>query len=407
MTPPAAATRVPAVVLSCLGAPEGDLNVVRSLGEQGVPVTVISEYADPPSAASRHCGEFLHLPGYTQQPERLLDVLQRMRDRYGMAPVVFPSADPDLMALNQLQPQTRELVRSTLAPAGLIAELSDKRRFNDLALRVNLPVPRTYTPGSMDEVAEVARVADFPLILKPSHPVAWKHPDIPRDIARAKAILVDDADELLRICRILAPHGFELLIQEYIPGGDEEHYDVHAYIDRTGRPQATYCGRKWRIYPPHAGSGCFVESLQIPELEDLALDILRKVDYRGIANINFKRHQRTGAYKLLEINPRVSQWNILAARSGVNLPWIAYRDACGLPPAPLPRRRTGVFYVNGKNDLRAFMQYRRMGEWSVGRYIGSLLKPGMVYQAWSLADPGPALRLTGGWLAAKIGLRRS
>jgi hypothetical protein len=31
----------------------------------------------------------------------------------------------------------------------------------------------------------------------------------------------------------------------------------------------------------------------------------------------------------------------------------------------------------------------------------------MVYQAWSWADPGPALRLTGGWLATKLGLRRA
>jgi predicted ATP-grasp superfamily ATP-dependent carboligase len=398
---------IPAVVLSCLGAPEGDLNVVRSLGEHGVPVTVISEYADPPSGASRHCREFVYLPGYTQAPERLLEALQGLRQRHGTAPVVFPSADPDLTALNQLQSRLTDVVRSTLAPAALIDELMDKRRFNDLALRVGLPVPRTYTPSTMAEVEEVARSAEYPLIVKPSQPVAWKHPDIPLAIARAKAILVEEASELLRICRAVAPHGMELLIQEYIPGGDEEHYDVHAYIDRNGRSLATYSGRKWRIYPPHAGSGCYVESLHIPELEELALDILRKVDYRGIANINFKRHSRTGAYKLLEINPRVSQWNILAARSGVNLPWIAYRDVCGLLPETPPVRRTGVFYLNGKNDLRAFRAYHRMGEWSLGRYISSLLRPGMVYQAWSWADPGPALRLTGGWLATKLGLRRA
>lgn len=403
---PAKPVSVPAVVLSCLGAPEGDLNVVRSLGEHGVPVTVISEYADPPSGASRYCREFIHVPGYTQAPDKLLAVLQRMRERTGQAPVVFPSADPDLTALNQMQSRLADVVRSTLAPAALVEELMDKRRFNDLALRLGLPVPRTYTPSTMAEVEQVARSAEYPLIVKPSHPVAWKHPDIPKDIARAKAILIDEANELLRICRAIAPYGLELLIQEYIPGADEEHYDVHAYIDRSGRPLATYCGRKWRIYPPHAGSGCYVESLQIPELEDLALDILRKVDYRGIANINFKRHARTGAYKLLEINPRVSQWNILAARSGVNLPWIAYRDACELPPEALPHRRTGVFYLNGKNDLRAFRVYRKLGEWTFDRYLASLLRPGLVCQVLNFSDPGPALRLTGGWLATKLRMRR-
>ena len=54
----------PAVVLACAGAPEGDLNLVRSLGEQGVPVIVLGEYADPPSRYSRYCIEFVQVPDF-------------------------------------------------------------------------------------------------------------------------------------------------------------------------------------------------------------------------------------------------------------------------------------------------------------------------------------------------------
>jgi len=70
--------RVPAVVLSCSGAPEGDLNVVRSLGEQGVPVIVVSEYADPPSRLSRYCTEFIQVPDF-DNPSALSDVLAALR----------------------------------------------------------------------------------------------------------------------------------------------------------------------------------------------------------------------------------------------------------------------------------------------------------------------------------------
>jgi D-aspartate ligase len=396
---------IPAVVLSCDGAHEGALNVVRSLGELGVPIVVIADHANPAAAASRHCSEFIHLPDFTAVPQRLGEVLQQLRDKHGTAPVVFPTADPDLKALNSLQSPGGGGLRLALAAPAIVDVLMDKLRFNELAVQAGLPVPRAYAASSLAEVESLADRAEYPLIVKPSHPVAWKHDGIPPEISRAKAILVDSKAELLRICRAVDPYGLNLIVQEYVPGGDEEHYDVHAYIDRSGQALATYSGRKWRIYPPHAGSGCFVESLHVPELEELALGILRKIDYRGLANINFKRSSRSGAFRLLEINPRVSQWNILAARSGVNLPWIAYRDLCGLPPQALPERRTQVFYVNGKKDFKAFQEYRRTREWTLGRYVSSLLRPGMVYQTLSLKDPGPALRLTGLWLAAKFGLR--
>ena len=51
-----------AVVLSCLGASEGDLNLVRSLGEAGVPVIVLSEYAEVPAGRSRHCSRLIVAP---------------------------------------------------------------------------------------------------------------------------------------------------------------------------------------------------------------------------------------------------------------------------------------------------------------------------------------------------------
>jgi predicted ATP-grasp superfamily ATP-dependent carboligase len=344
----------------------------------------------------------VYVPHYSETPEDLFETLKHLSHQHGTAPVIFPSADPDMAALNQMQDRLKELVRCTLAPSSLISELTDKRLFDALAQRLQLPVPITYTPSTLAEVDIVAQTAIFPLIIKPSHSVAWKHTEIPIDISRAKAILIQTPEELINVCRILEPYGLAVLIQEYVPGGDEEHYDVHAYINRKGQVQAIYSGRKWRIYPPHAGSGCFVESVKIPELEDLAINILQKVGYQGIANINFKRHNITGEFKLLEINPRVSQWNILATRSGVNLPWIAYRDACGLPPEPLPVRRTGVFYLNGKNDFRAFQQYHRMGELTIASYLGSLIKMGVVYQALSLSDPGPSFHLSRRWLQTKL-----
>lgn len=402
---PAAVACPPAIVLACAGAPEGDLNVMRSLGEQGVPVIVVSEYADPPSRYSRHCIEFIQMPDFARHPQVLLSVLSDLARRHGGPLPVFPSADPDLEALNQLREAARPHVRWTMAEPALVAALMDKRAFSVLANRCHLPIPRTFTPTTLDEVEHIADRLDYPAIAKPSLPTSWRHPDLPREIRTAKAIVLQSGAELLAVCRAVAPRGLSLILQEYVPGDDSAHYDVHAYIDRQGVARATFCGRKWRIHPPHVGSGCYVEALHEPALEALALDILQRLDYRGIANLNFKRHSVTGEFKLLEINARVSQWTILTTRAGVNLPWMAYRDVCGLAQDTPSPRRTGLWYVSGKNDFRAVRRYVHEGVWTWGAYLRSLLKRPMVFQVLSLRDPGPALRLTGHWIAEKMRLR--
>lgn len=397
--------RLPAVVLACAGAPEGDLNVVRSLGEQGVPVVVVAEYADPPSRYSRHCRAFVQVPDFVGHPQALLAVLADLARQHGGPLPVFASADPDLEALNGLQAQARPHVRWTMAEPALVTALMDKRLFSDLAVRHGLPVPRTFTPQSLDEVERIVPQMTFPVIIKPSQPTAWKHPQLPRRFRMAKAIVLETAAALLEACGTLAPFGMHFILQEYVPGGDEAHYDVHAFVDRSGVTRATFCGRKWRIQPPHVGSGCHVESLHEPALEAQVAAMLERLGYRGIANLNFKRHARTGEFKLLEINPRVSQWTILTTRSGINLPWLAYRDACDLPPQEAPPRRTGLWYVSGKNDFRAARVYVREGLWTWGSYLRSLLRRPMVFQVLCLRDPGPALRLTAHWIAEKMRLR--
>lgn len=384
---------VPAVVLSCQGAPDGDLNVVRSLGEQGVPVIVLSEYAGAPAASSRHCDENLVVEGFTKNTARLLDALSALHRRLGVRPVVFASADPDLNALIELAESIDAVSIGSVVDPALSAILTDKQRFHVLAHSHGLPVPRTVALSGLtlqEAASHVERELQFPIILKPSQPTAWHGPGIPTELSDAKAVPIADRAALAQILRELGAGLGQTLVQELVPGDDEAHYDVHAYVGRDGRVQARYCGRKWRIYPPHAGSGCYVESVEHEALETLAVQILQRIGYRGIANMNFKRHAVTGEFKLLEINPRVSQWNILATRSGVNLAWLAYCDALGWQAPVLPARRVGIFYVNGRADARAFRIYRREGLWSWPSYLRSWLRRPLVQQLWQLRDLGPA-----------------
>ena len=397
------ARQAPAVVLACAGAPEGDLNAVRSLGERGIKVIVIGEYAQPPSRHSRHCTGFRHVPDFTRHPKRLASALREIEAEHGAAPVVFPTADPDLQALLEVLPGLGERIRPALAAPDLVAQLVDKARFDELARQQDLPVPRTLRIERMAQIEDIiAGEIAFPMIVKPAQPVAWQHPGVEPAVARAKAVVVETPERLREIARMLAPHGFHIIAQEYVPGGDVEHFTVDVYIGPDGAVRASSCGRKLRHDPPHVGSGSYCENLRLPELEMLAAEALTRIGYRGVANLDFKRHELTGEYKLLEINPRLSQWHILTTRCGMNLPEMAWRDACGLPAAAPSKRRTGLRYLNEKCDFRAARQYVREGELSWSRYLGTLLRPGTVRQLAPMDDLGPALHLTRDWFAQKL-----
>jgi predicted ATP-grasp superfamily ATP-dependent carboligase len=381
-----------AIVLACDGAAEGPLNVVRALGAAAVPVALVCESAETPAASSRHVRRVVVARRFTSDPGALVDAVRSIAAASAGRPIVFPTADPDLMLVSRTRDALDAVCEVSTPPSDLVAQLSDKRRFDALARRHSLPVPATHAPASLEELRGACAAARFPVIVKPSHPKAWHAPALEEVVGGAKGIRVDSAGAMLELGTAIGKVNFDYLVQELVPGPDEEHFDVHAYLDRAGTPLAHFSGQKLRIFPPHAGSGCFVRSVEQPELVELALQVLRAVRFTGIANMNFKRDPASGKFWLLEINPRVSQWNILASRCGINLPEIAYRDLAGLGAARPAPQQNGVYYLNFANDLAAVRIYRKEGLLTWGRYARSLLLRPRIDQWWDAHDPAPFLR---------------
>jgi D-aspartate ligase len=378
-----------AVVLSCKGAAEGDLNVVRSLGRCGIPVTVIAEYENAPASQSRYCTEFALIPLFTRDPKALRNFLIEYAGRQTHRPVLFPTADPDLLLLSQLRAELRQHFHLPLASASLVDTLVDKARFAELASQHGLPVPATHVAHTLEEAAELASRLRFPVMLKPPHPTSWSRQSAGNLTRDRKALIAQNRSDYLSACQELFQSGLAFLTQEYIPGGDEEHFDLHAYVDSDCKVRACFTGRKIRVWPPHAGSGCYVVSTRVEPLIALGMSILQKIGFTGLANLNFKRDPWSGQFRLLEINPRVSQWNILGAVCGINLPYLAYCDAVGAPPPGQAHQIENVYYIHFRNDARAFCGYRRFGEWSLWRYLVSLCRGRRIYQllAWDDLKP--------------------
>lgn len=384
-----------AVVLSCLGGSQGDLGVVRTLGREGVRVVLVAEGVsgsdDGLAALSRYTAEHHRVPGFGYD-EAVLAVLDRIAQAQGHRgrPVLIPTADPDLDFVTRNRVRLERRFALVSPRADLVRACLDKSRFAQWAAEHRLPVPRTWRPQGLQAVQAIGEQANFPLILKPVYPPSWTREPVCTMVGGLKALTVGDALALEQAYRRIAAVDPALVVQDFIPGRDDRLYSLHAYLDAQSRPLAWFTGRKLRTFPVDAGIGCLVESVHEPALVEEGLAALQRVGWTGFALMQFKHDPRDGRFKLLEINPRTSSWNLLAAACGVNLPWIASRDAMGLPPLAPPRQRDGLRYLYLDNDWRAFLDYRRRGELSTWSWLASMRRV-RVCQLLALDDPKPFL----------------
>lgn len=362
-------TTRPALLID--GNARGDLGVVRSLGLLGVPVILLSGWQRSVTARSRYVTRTLPFPAHdapaAARIDRLCEVARALPER----PVVFLSGDRSLRLLSPHRDQVLEVADLDLAPTEIVEACAEKDRFAELATERGLPVPRTWVGRRADELAPVLDAFDFPVFVKPATHEAWH--GVPRDVAPVvKGTTVTSADALRRLFAGLERHGAgPTLVQEFIAGDDDLHYDVHAYVDATGRMTRAFSGRKHRIFPAHAGLGAFVVSDHQPELIALAADTLARIGFRGIANMNFKRDARTGAFRLMEINGRYSTWTELPARAGCNMPEAGYAAMTGQPVAAA-RQRDGIGWLDLARDRGAMRTYRAEGLWPWPAYLASL-----------------------------------
>lgn len=86
---------------------------------------------------------------------------------------------------------------------------------------------------------------------------------------------------------------------------------------------------RWK-YPRVGGTACWVETKNVPQINDQAKTILDCIDYQGIAELPFLKDEH-GHWRLIELNPRA--WLQVALATKANFPLIhyAYCDLLNYP----------------------------------------------------------------------------
>ena len=333
--------------MTALALVMGDVDLVRALGIEGISTAFLGSARDP-ARFSRHVEVLLPSIDPWEDQEGAVAGLLAFASSQAEAPVLFPQTDASLLLASRHRDRLRDGFRLALADADLVEQLVDKGRFQALAARHELPVPRAQRldprPGDPPPSLDVP----FPLVIKPLvRTPAWK-----RLAGEAKAIHVLEREDYVALWRRLVDLESALLAQELIHGSERSIESYHAYVDESGATPGEFTGRKIRTLPPRYGHSTAVEVTPLPDVAELGREVLARLGLRGVAKLDFKRDGH-GRLHLLEINARFNLWHYPAAVAGVNLPALVYADLTGRQRPPVAPLRRPVLWCDPLPDLRA------------------------------------------------------
>jgi predicted ATP-grasp superfamily ATP-dependent carboligase len=208
-------------------------------------------------------------------------------------------------------------------PPQLPHQLANKACLQALCAESGIPSARSIVPRSFDDVRAFTEGSKFPVMVKAAE--QW----LPlKDMSKSSAKVIQTRKELFNFYE---NYNYEesqsLIFQEYIPGED---WICHGYYNSEKNVNITFTGRKLRSYPTDAGSTALGLSVDNEILRSLSEKLLKTVAYSGIIDMDWRKDERDGQYKILDCNPRVGQnFRMFESSAGIDVVRAQHLDLCG------------------------------------------------------------------------------
>lgn len=360
------------------------LSVIRCLGEHGIH-TVAVNYSDEHNygAKSKYTSEKLIAPHYRKDTEAFIQFLIEYAKQQDAPPVLIPCHDNYVEVVDRYLDKLKPYYLIPQTQQGLYTTLMDKQKLYELAQQHGVLVPETVHVDEEDYIEQVEQRIGYPCIVKPvDSPAFMAH-------FHRKLFRVQNREEMVLAIERSKSAGFEVFVQRIIPGFDDHMYTFDAYMNQESQVTHWTTCQKYRQYPINFGASVYTGQVYVPELYEIGSRFFKAIGYKGFAEIEFKKDAQTGKFYLIEVNVRITNFNSLLHKIGLNMPYITYRELTGnpLPPKAVTENTNTVFWY-AYEDLYAIRGYLRTKQLTAGQVFRSFFKP-KAYAVWSLKDPKP------------------
>lgn len=363
-------TRIPVLVLSASPrvrrSPHGGLGILRTLGRLGVPVYTVDSDPRGPASYSRYVHGRFVFDLEAASPEATVDYLLEVGGRLGSRAVLIPTWDEMSLLVSDSYDALSEHFLLPHQPDGLARSLASKKEMFRLARQHSVQTPESMFPTGIEDVREFAVAAAFPVMLKG---IAGNR--LQQRTGR-KMVIVERPDELIRLyAEMEDPDDPNLMLQEYIPGGDDAIWMFNGYFDHESDCLVGFTGRKLRQTPVYTGATSLGVCLNNDVVEETTRRWMKELGYRGILDIGYRYDARDGQYKVLDVNPRIGgTFRLFVGHNGMDVARALYLDLTG-QPVPRTEQVEGRKWMD-ERDVISCLQYRRDHRLTLRQWVTSL-----------------------------------
>jgi D-aspartate ligase len=276
----------------------GALAVARTLGRLGVQIFAVVDDGYSPLAMSRYVTSTFVWESWPGDPASFRKEMATIAEVIDHPSIIIPMDDMSAVFVAENAASLARWFLLPQVPPQLPRQLANKASLYALCAKIGIPSVPSVVPHSIDDVRAFAHGTAFPVVVKTAEQWLLLHD-------RYSTKVIQTPGELFEFYeKINCAEYSRTILQEYIAGDD---WISHGYYNTENNIYVTFTGRKLRAYPADAGSTALGVSLGNETLRCQSERFLKAVAYSGITDMDWRKDERDGQYKILDCNPRVGQ----------------------------------------------------------------------------------------------------
>lgn len=225
-------------------------------------------------------------------------------------------------------------VRILGTPIEAIISTEDRQLFYKRLKEINVKYPKSYTARTMEEATRYAKEIGYPVIIRIAYALGGLGSGVCKNEKELKSRVIKALS--------LSP---QILIEEYLDGWKEIEYEVirDKYDNcvvicnmENFDPMGIHTGESIVVAPSQT-----LTNNEYHTLREIAIKVIRYLGIIGESNIQFAINPKSGDYRVIEVNARLSRSSALASKAtGYPIAFVAAKLALGYGLHEIPNSIT-------------------------------------------------------------------
>jgi len=319
--------------INAVDNPGPGVGVAKSLKEWNRDISIVGLAYDAmePGVYMKWLIEKSYLMPYPSQgADAFIDRLLYIKSSYGLDAVI-PTLDAELPIYIEYADRLKELGIANFLPTKEQFRLRSKERLKEVADRIGVKAPRTFTVVDYKGLQEALSEVGYPAMVKGLFYKAYK--------------VYNYQEAVEKFNLIVAEWGYPVLVQQVVSGEELNLVGVgdgeggHFGFLNIKKLWITQLGKIW--------TGVTIKN---PKMLEAAENFVKEFKWRGAFELECI-YTPEGDIYLIEINPRFPAWVYFSTGAGINLPARLLQAALGEEPSRDWNYEVGKLYVRFTDDF--------------------------------------------------------